>query len=75
VRTQPLAHRARAPPQGTILDRIDFNMEQVIESTKDGVAQLHKAEASQKQAMPVKCIAALLCLIAVLVLLLIVKHR
>ncbi|KAG5191487.1 soluble NSF attachment protein receptor, partial [Tribonema minus] len=60
--------------QGTILDRIDFNMEQVVEHTKDGVAQLHRAEESQKAAMPVKCIAALLALIAILVILLVLKH-
>jgi syntaxin 16 len=28
--------------QGTILDRIDFNMEQVVERTQEGLVQLNK---------------------------------
>ena len=34
--------------QGTILDRIDYNMEAVVEHTKTGIKQLEKAEKSQK---------------------------
>ncbi|GMI62312.1 hypothetical protein ScalyP_jg5326 [Parmales sp. scaly parma] len=60
--------------QGTILDRIDFNMEQVVEHTKEGIKQLEKAEAHQKSARPAKCIACLLVLIAVMLLILIMKH-
>jgi len=36
------------PPQGTVLDRIDYNMEIVYERTSAGVAQLEQAEASQR---------------------------
>lgn len=60
--------------QGTILDRIDFNMEQVVEHTKEGLAQLGKAEANQKSARPLKCIAILLILIGILLTLLVLKH-
>ena len=61
--------------QGTILDRIDFNMEQVVEHTKEGLGQLTKAEKHQKSARPVKCIALLLFLIAVMLTVLIMKHK
>jgi syntaxin 16 len=61
--------------QGTILDRIDYNMEAVVEHTKEGIQQLEKAEKSQKSARPMKCIICLLCTIAVLLLILVMKHR
>lgn len=61
--------------QGTILDRIDYNMEAVVEHTKTGIQQLEKAEKSQKSARPMKCIICLLCTIAVLLLILVLKHR
>lgn len=61
--------------QGTILDRIDFNMEQVVEHTKEGIKQLEKAEQHQKSARPLKCIGCLLVLIAVMLTILILKHR
>jgi len=61
--------------QGTILDRIDFNMEQVVEHTKEGIKQLEKAEEHQKSARPIKCIACLLIMIAVMLTILILKHR
>lgn len=60
--------------QGTILDRIDFNMEQVVEHTKEGLAQLGKANENQKSARPLKCIAVLLVLIGILLTLLVLKH-
>ena len=61
--------------QGTILDRIDYNMEAVVEHTKTGIKQLEKAERSQKSARPMKCIIGLLVAIMVLLLILVVKHR
>ena len=61
--------------QGTILDRIDYNMEAVVEHTKTGIQQLEKAEASQKNARPLKCIICLVCLISFLLLILVLKHR
>jgi len=61
--------------QGTILDRIDYNMEAVVEHTKEGIDQLEKAEGSQKNARPMKCIICLASTILVLLLILVLKHR
>ncbi len=61
--------------QGTILDRIDYNMEAVVEHTKEGIQQLEKAEKSQKSARPLKCIICLLSTIMILLLILVMKHR
>lgn len=61
--------------QGTILDRIDYNMEAVVEHTQTGIAQLEKAEKSQKNARPLRCIVCLSMTIFVLLTLLIIKHR
>eukprot|EP00591_Stephanopyxis_turris_P010251 CAMPEP_0195517248 /NCGR_PEP_ID=MMETSP0794_2-20130614/10264_1 /TAXON_ID=515487 /ORGANISM="Stephanopyxis turris, Strain CCMP 815" /LENGTH=325 /DNA_ID=CAMNT_0040646023 /DNA_START=18 /DNA_END=995 /DNA_ORIENTATION=+ len=61
--------------QGTILDRIDYNMEAVVEHTREGIQQLEKAEKQQKSARPMKCIMCLLSTICVLLLILILKHR
>ena len=61
--------------QGTILDRIDYNMEAVVEHTKTGIQQLEKAEHHQKSARPMKCILCLISLIGVLLIILVLKHR
>lgn len=61
--------------QGTILDRIDYNMEAVVEHTKEGIGQLEKAEKSQKNARPLKCIFCLAITIFILLLILILKKR
>jgi len=61
--------------QGTILDRIDFNMEQVAEHTRKGVVEIEKAEQYQKQARPRICIALLLLLNALMMIFLILKHQ
>lgn len=61
--------------QGTILDRIDYNMEAVVEHTKTGIQQLEKAEKYQKNARPMKCIICLLSLIGILLIILMLKHR
>ena len=61
--------------QGTILDRIDYNMEAVVEHTKTGIQQLEKAERSQKSARPMRCIICLSILIFVLLVLLVLKWR
>ncbi|CAM9150205.1 unnamed protein product [Ectocarpus sp. 6 AP-2014] len=60
--------------QGTILDRIDFNMEQVVEHTREGVSQLQRAEEHQKSALPLKCIGILVVLIIIMLGLLVWKH-
>jgi syntaxin 16 len=61
--------------QGTILDRIDYNMEAVVEHTKEGIGQLDKAERHQKNARPLKCIICLASTIFILLIILILKHR
>lgn len=60
--------------QGTVLDRIDYNMEAVVEHTREGIQQLEKAEAAQKSARPMKCIIVLLLIIAILVVILVLQH-
>lgn len=49
--------------QGTILDRIDYNMEHVVHDTKEANKELVKAEEAQKSARVQKCILALIAFI------------
>jgi syntaxin 16 len=49
--------------QGTILDRIDYNIENVQEQTKAGVVQLQRAQEQQKQGSAMKCIMILVVII------------
>ncbi|KAJ8564016.1 hypothetical protein ON010_g7332 [Phytophthora cinnamomi] len=44
--------------QGTILDRIDYNMEQVVEQTEKGIEELEKAEETQKNGRPMNAARA-----------------
>jgi syntaxin 16 len=60
--------------QGTILDRIDYNMENAVSNVKEGVEQLTKAEEHQKNSMSVKCIILLVILIGIMVGILAWKH-
>lgn len=60
--------------QGTILDRIDHNMENAVADVQAGMVHLEKAEESQKSAIPTRCIIALVVLIAILLIILIIKH-
>ena len=53
--------------QGTILDRIDYNMEQVVENTQEGMVHLEKAEQHQKNARATKCIVILVLLIIIMI--------
>ena len=59
--------------QGTILDRIDYNMEAVVEHTKTGIQQLERAERAQKSARPLRCIICLSIMVFVLLILLVLK--
>lgn len=59
--------------QGTLLDRIDHNMEQALESSKKGVAELVQAEKYQKSARPIKCMLLLMVLIIICVIIIIAK--
>jgi syntaxin 16 len=59
--------------QGSILDRIDFNMEIAVDTSKKGVLELEKAEEHQKNDRSIKCIGILVFIIFVLVCVLISK--
>ena len=61
--------------QGTILDRIDYNMDCAVENVKSGVGQLDKADEHQKSAMSTqtKIIGGLTGMIGIMVGLLILK--
>lgn len=58
--------------QGTILDRIDYNIEQTQVSVQEGYKQLQKAERYQKKNRKMHCILILAVTIVVLVLVLII---
>ena len=60
--------------KGTILDRIDFNMENAVEDVTKGREELVKAEDNQKKAMSVRCIMLLVLLIIIMLGVLIWKH-
>ncbi|XP_037668387.1 syntaxin-16 isoform X2 [Choloepus didactylus] len=62
--------------QGTVLDRIDYNVEQSCVKTEDGLKQLHKAEQYQKKNQKMLVILILFVIIIVLIVVLVgVKSR
>uniref|UniRef100_A0A7S1FCF5 t-SNARE coiled-coil homology domain-containing protein n=1 Tax=Noctiluca scintillans TaxID=2966 RepID=A0A7S1FCF5_NOCSC len=61
--------------QGSILDRIDYNIEQVVEQSKAANVQLTKAEKSQKSNRATKCMLCLVLVNVILILILVVKAR
>jgi len=61
--------------QGTVLDRIDYNIEQALVKVKEGTQELQKAENISKKMRSVKCMVALILVIAILVILLVVKKQ
>eukprot|EP00928_Gymnodinium_smaydae_P080579 TRINITY_DN64247_c0_g1_i1.p2 TRINITY_DN64247_c0_g1~~TRINITY_DN64247_c0_g1_i1.p2 ORF type:complete len:322 (+),score=109.76 TRINITY_DN64247_c0_g1_i1:97-1062(+) len=61
--------------QGSILDRIDYNIEQVVDQSREANVQLQKAESSQKSNRSMKCMLLLVVANAILLLILIVKSR
>ena len=60
--------------QGTILDRIDFNIEETFTNTKKANEQLTKANEYQKSNRGAYCIAILSTLIFFFLVLLIIKY-
>ena len=60
--------------QGTILDRIDFNLESAVGNATAGIEQLKLAEKHQKNALPMRCIIVLVVLIAIMLIVLVVKN-
>lgn len=61
--------------QGSILDRIDYNIEQVVAQSDEANKQLKKAEDSQKSYRALKCILLLVVIDIVLLVILMVKLR
>lgn len=62
--------------QGTVLDRIDFNIEHSQVKVKEGLQQLQKAEAYQKKNRKMYCILVLAAITTILIIILIaVKSR
>uniref|UniRef100_H0W9U4 Syntaxin-16 n=2 Tax=Cavia porcellus TaxID=10141 RepID=H0W9U4_CAVPO len=57
--------------QGTVLDRIDYNVEQSCIKTEDGLKQLHKAEQYQKKNRKMLVILILFVIIVVLIVVLV----
>ncbi|XP_010524837.1 PREDICTED: syntaxin-43 [Tarenaya hassleriana] len=60
--------------QGTIVDRIDYNIQNVASTVEDGLKQLEKAERTQKQGGMVKCATVLVILCFIMLILLILKE-
>ncbi|EMS62125.1 Syntaxin-43 [Triticum urartu] len=56
--------------QGTIVDRIDYNVQNVAASVEEGYKQLQKAERTQKKGGMVMCATVLVILIFILIILL-----
>ncbi|KAF3856520.1 hypothetical protein F7725_017243 [Dissostichus mawsoni] len=56
--------------QGTVLDRIDFNVEQACVKTEEGVKQLQKAEQYQKKNRKMLVILILFVIVMVLIVIL-----
>ncbi|XP_062227886.1 syntaxin-43-like isoform X2 [Phragmites australis] len=59
--------------QGTIIDRIDYNIQNVAASVEEGYKQLQKAERTQKKGGMVMCATVLVILIFIMVILLVLK--
>jgi syntaxin 16 len=59
--------------QGTILDRIDYNIEQAADRVTNAVTELNKANEYQKKSRTMLCIYLLLVLCAFMVIVLVLK--
>ncbi|KHG03824.1 Syntaxin-43 -like protein [Gossypium arboreum] len=60
--------------QGTIVDRIDYNIQNVATTVEEGLKQLQKAERTQKQGGMVMCATVLVIMCLVMLVLLILKE-
>lgn len=59
--------------QGTVLDRIDYNLEQTASSVEQGVTQLRRAERAQRRGAMATCVMALVAAVAFMLVILLVK--
>ncbi|KAH7542986.1 hypothetical protein FEM48_Zijuj02G0134000 [Ziziphus jujuba var. spinosa] len=60
--------------QGTIVDRIDYNIQNVASTVEEGLKQLQKAERTQKKGGMVKCATVLIIMCFIMLVLLILKE-
>ncbi|KFK37979.1 hypothetical protein AALP_AA3G054500 [Arabis alpina] len=60
--------------QGTIVDRIDYNIQNVASTVEDGLKQLQKAERTQRNGGMVMCASVLVILCFIMIVLLILKE-
>lgn len=60
--------------QGTIIDRIDYNIQNVAATVDEGLKQLQKAERNQKQGGMVMCATVLVIMCFIMLVLLILKE-
>ncbi|KAF3527625.1 hypothetical protein F2Q69_00039154 [Brassica cretica] len=60
--------------QGTIVDRIDYNIQNVASTVEDGLKQLQKAERTQRSGGMVMCASVLVILCFIMIVLLILKE-
>ncbi|XP_030544910.1 syntaxin-43-like isoform X2 [Rhodamnia argentea] len=60
--------------QGTIVDRIDYNIQNVATTVEEGLKQLQKADKTQKQGGMVMCATVLVIMCFVMLVLLILKY-
>ncbi len=60
--------------QGTVLDRIDFNIEQAADRVGAAVVELNKANEYQKKSKTMLCIYCLLLLCGLMVIILLLKN-
>lgn len=61
--------------QGSVLDRIDYNIEQVVTQSREANVQLQKAESNSKSNRAMKCILLLVVLNLIFIVILVVKAR
>ncbi|XP_078182738.1 syntaxin-43-like isoform X2 [Carex rostrata] len=60
--------------QGTIIDRIDYNIQNVASTVEEGYKQLQKAERTQKKGGMVMCATVLVIMCLVMLVLLVLKE-
>ena len=66
--------RTQSTAQGTLLDRIDFNIEQAADRVGAAVVELNKANEYQKKSKTMLCIYCLLLLCGLMVIILLLKN-
>ncbi|EWM27922.1 qa- syp4 tlg2p syntaxin 16-type [Nannochloropsis gaditana] len=60
--------------QGSVLDRIDYNIDMAVDRVQQGVTQLEATEKIQKQGGATSCILTLIFLIFALLVVQVIKH-